>query len=280
MRHIEHLHVAAERYSEFIFDQWGVLHNGVQPLPGAVSCLEELKQRGKTIFLLSNSSKTSAENASKLEALGFARTLFDFVVTSGEILKRTITQNAGMQTGNCYVIGSEQPSWLGDTHVRQSALEQADFIILCSLPHDRGIIQKLMPDLERAAKRALPMLCANPDLVAIKGGEFFPASGEAARAYEGFGGKVTHFGKPHKIAYAACLAESRSGPGGMLMIGDSLGHDIRGANLAGIDSVFISSGVHKNDLPPPSSPAFLGDVEHMCARHDVKPQWLLAQLQW
>ena len=37
-----------------IVDLWGTLHNGIEPLPGALDALERLKAQGKSIALLSN----------------------------------------------------------------------------------------------------------------------------------------------------------------------------------------------------------------------------------
>ena len=37
----------APRYDGFILDLWGVVHDGVAPLPGALECLKTLKEIGR-----------------------------------------------------------------------------------------------------------------------------------------------------------------------------------------------------------------------------------------
>ena len=53
-------------------------------------------------------------------------------------------------------------------------------------------------------------------------------------------------GKPDPIIYEAAAALLPDGP--CVAIGDSLEHDIAGAQRAGIDSVFIEGGIHANEV--------------------------------
>lgn len=43
----------SDSYMGFIIDQWGVLHDGEDLYPGVADCLKELKERKKTILILS-----------------------------------------------------------------------------------------------------------------------------------------------------------------------------------------------------------------------------------
>ena len=81
----------ADRYDLFLFDQFGVLHNGVQPVPGAISMMEELKKLKKTSIIVSNTSNLSKIALKKLIDLGFPSSAFEGgVVTSGESAHRWI----------------------------------------------------------------------------------------------------------------------------------------------------------------------------------------------
>ena len=44
-------------YDYFLFDQWGVLHNGSSKFPMAEECLSFLKKKDKCVILVSNSSR-------------------------------------------------------------------------------------------------------------------------------------------------------------------------------------------------------------------------------
>jgi len=37
-------------------------------------------------------------------------------------------------------------------------------------------------------------------------------------------------------------------PAEVVHVGDSLHHDIQGANAAGIDSIWVTGGIHKNEI--------------------------------
>jgi ribonucleotide monophosphatase NagD (HAD superfamily) len=62
-----------------------------------------------------------------------------------------------------------------------------------------------------------------------------------------------------------------------LAIGDSLYHDIGGANNAGIDSLFISSGIHADDLGDVADPAA---VSALCDREGQRPTYMMTALRW
>ncbi|RUY94525.1 TIGR01459 family HAD-type hydrolase, partial [Mesorhizobium sp. M7A.F.Ca.CA.002.15.1.1] len=61
----------AERYNVFLLDQFGVLHDGTRPYPGAAAALSALKRAGKTVVLVSNSGRRAQPNESRLMKLGF-----------------------------------------------------------------------------------------------------------------------------------------------------------------------------------------------------------------
>ena len=72
------------QYDGFILDQYGVMHNGSNALPGSIECIRELKDRGKKLIVLSNTSSPSAVALRKLPKLGFNKEWFVGAVTSGE----------------------------------------------------------------------------------------------------------------------------------------------------------------------------------------------------
>lgn len=72
------------RYSAFVLDQYGVLHDGAKPLPGAVECVAHLKASNKKLAILSNTSASPEAALERLySTLGFAPGSFDVAVTSG-----------------------------------------------------------------------------------------------------------------------------------------------------------------------------------------------------
>jgi HAD superfamily hydrolase (TIGR01459 family) len=102
--------------------------------------------------------------------------------------------------------------------------------------------------------RNLELICANPDIVVQDGGKLFYCAGAIAERYAGAGGKVIQAGKPFAPIFARALELAR-GPGPkiidrtrVLVIGDAMRTDIKGAHDQGFDSLFVTSGIHRKEL--------------------------------
>mmetsp|Transcript_12529 Transcript_12529/g.22352 ORF Transcript_12529/g.22352 Transcript_12529/m.22352 type:complete len:238 (+) Transcript_12529:333-1046(+) len=112
-----------------------------------------------------------------------------------------------------------------------------------------GDLSHYLPILEVAAKRGIPLICANPDfLVNLPDGSQGFMPGNLSRKYREMGGNSIEFGKPHKEHFQACVQLLGIEADRVVHVGDSLHHDIVGATAAGIDSVLIASGIHAADL--------------------------------
>ena len=74
----------ADRYEIFIFDLWGVLHNGIAAYPDALDCLSRLRQRGRKVALLSNAPRPGSVVAGEMARLGIEPGLYDTLLTSGD----------------------------------------------------------------------------------------------------------------------------------------------------------------------------------------------------
>jgi len=117
-------------------------------------------------------------------------------------------------------------------------------------PHDPELYR---PVLTEALKAGIPMICANPDLEVMKGGERIICAGYLAEMYAAEGGRVIQRGKPDAAIYKPTLAMLGTARERTMAIGDSLRTDITGAKAAGIDSCWVLSGIHA--LHPEQAPA-------------------------
>ena len=91
-----------------------------------------------------------------------------------------------------------------------------------------------------------------------------------AEIFENLGGKVIYFGKPHKEVYLSCLKTNQK----TLVIGDNLRTDIKGANNMNLDSIFITSGVHKSKTINENL------MEKLLAEHKVSANYFQKELTW
>lgn len=243
-RRIDTLAEVASQYDAVVFDQWGVLHNGSTPYPGAIACLNALNQYGQRLAVLSNSGKRAAPNAARIADMGFSPTLFEFVMTSGEALWQEIAGGAVSERAFHPIerAPGDAAAWAGGLDIEfRETLEGADAILLMGLP-DGSKLDGWQTLLEQALQHALPVFCTNPDRSSPRADGLVISPGALAFAYRDMGGKVRFYGKPHHPVYTAL--EQALGANNLLMVGDSLEHDIAGAQTAGWDNLLIEGGLY------------------------------------
>jgi HAD superfamily hydrolase (TIGR01459 family) len=252
---IQGIAALAPRYDGFILDLWGVVHDGVAPLPGALECLDALKAAGKRIALLSNAPRRSDDVVERITRIGVPAGLYHHVLSSGEEawqhLHRRDDPFYAALGRRCLHIGSER-----DMLIREGlelefvdTAEQAEFILNTGPAGWEDRIEDYAPLLRRALARDLPMVCANPDLVVMHGDRLALCAGALAQWYEEAGGWVRWHGKPFRSVYDTCLEllgiEDRKR---ILAVGDSLRTDIAGATGAGLVGVLIAGGIHAEEF--------------------------------
>ena len=249
-RAIGSLSDVAGEFEAIVLDQWGVLHDGTRAAPGAVGALRALRADGVRLAVLSNSGKRAALNGARIEAMGFGPDLFACVMTSGEALWLDLARGARPGLRRLLAVTSapgDAEAWLDGLPgvALAPSWEEADAILVMGLPDDADLAReeaRLAPAL--AAGR--PMLCSNPDLASPRmGGRLVPSPGALAAAYERGGGRVAWYGKPHAAVFEATARALgvASGPG-LLMVGDSLAHDVAGGAAAGWRTAFVRGGLH------------------------------------
>lgn len=278
----------AARYQGFIIDQWGVLHDGGEPYPGAIDCLTALRAMDKRIVLLSNSGKRAAHNGERLKEMGFGLELFDAIVTSGEACWQALHDRSDPTIARfgsrCYLWsrGDDQAHIEGlDIEVVANA-DDADFLYLAGIK-DYAELQPFIDVLKIGAKRGIPLICANPDVIAIypNGGRGM-APGGVARHYESLGGEAIYVGKPHRPVYDLCLKKLGDLPReAILGIGDSLEHDIAGGKGINIDTLLLTHGVHREAFDSAESEADKQvALDGLIATYGVRPRFVLPRFIW
>lgn len=283
------LYELMDSYDGFILDQWGVLHNGIQPYEGVIDALNYLKQRKKQVVILSNSAKRSDDNIERLKKLGIKPALYKEVVTAGEVAWQGLkTQKEAPFKGlgnKCYLIS--RPDDLSllkglDIEVVKD-IEQATFILISSFDPNAMRIEDLDPIFKKGVAKRLHAICANPDMVTVYGHERAIGPGAVAKRYHELGGMAHLIGKPHKtiFRYAQGLFDGVI-PSRILVVGDSLQHDIAGGMAVDMDTAFITQGIHSNAFKPGASPEQKRKaMEHMAQSYGgIRPTWFMDSLIW
>jgi HAD superfamily hydrolase (TIGR01459 family) len=240
----------ASSFKAVFFDQYGVLHDGQKPYPGARNALAALKSRGVKIVVLSNSGRTGAANAARMATLGFEPALYDFLVTSGDVARTLLKRGrfpALLAPGaRCFIISTggddEFASALGLVTTAHS--DEADLVIIAGSQADKVSLDDYRALLAPAARRGTPCMCVNPDKLMLTPAGNAPGAGRIAEIYEELGGVVTWVGKPFPEIYQAAAELSRvENPRDILCVGDSVEHDIAGANRFGAFAALVRTGI-------------------------------------
>lgn len=249
----------ADDYDVVLCDVWGVLHNGAVCFAKAADALERFRAKGGAVVLITNSPNPSRIVRAHLDRLGAPRTANDAIVSSGDVTVALLIERAASAL---FHIG---PDWenalfeevlaLTGKNPRFAPLDEADFVLCTGLADPaHEVPADYDARLARMQTRGLEFICANPDIVVQDGDELVYCAGAIAERYAALGGKVIQAGKPFPPIYERALALARELRGGeldpvrVLAIGDAMRTDIRGACDQGLASLFVTSGIHREEL--------------------------------
>lgn len=271
-----------DRYSVLLIDAYGVLITHDDVLPGARELITHLAAASKPFLILTNDASRSPErSAERYRGLGLPVTV-DQVVTAGSLLTRHFAEH-GLVGARCVVLGPADSTQYvrdaGGVAVDLQALDDAEVLVICD---ERGF--DLLPALDRLltllcrkidAGESLHLVVPNPDVIypvaedrlGFTAGSLALLFEEALRMRypEREDLRFVRLGKPHRAIFEE--ARRRSGTDDMVMLGDQLATDIRGAVTYGIASALVSTGLTRlgktgepaGGFPPDARPTFLLD---------------------
>jgi len=278
------LSALAECYDLLLCDIWGVVHNGREAFPAACQALARFRAEGGEVVLISNSPRPRAGVVAQLAALGVPREAISEVVTSGDATRKLLATRA---PGPAWKIGPDRddPIYEG-LGLEFSGLEDAVFIA-CTGPFDDDIEtpEDYRERFVEGARRGLPMICANPDIVVQRGDKLIYCGGALAQLYEALEGQVAMAGKPHAAIYELALAEAATLTGRsvdrrrVLCIGDGPRTDLRGANAQGLDALFIAGGIHGQEILAKGG-LDVAMMDHVFETEGVTATWATVELVW
>jgi HAD superfamily hydrolase (TIGR01450 family) len=284
-------------YDSFFVDVYGVLYDGVNLFENTLLTMKQLVDMNKKVIVLSNTTQVASDAKVGYTQRGMLDGVhYNEIVTSGELLHRTITDNPrkfteimGTDSNNVKCLFMGNFSVFADSHISTTdSYDNADFIYVgiprtaCgsvridNLYDENGNLvniedvvysdwiklrdaqgrkgpEEFARSLEVCLRKNKTLLVANPDIFAhgtvdnnSKKVPIF-TQGIIGRYYERFGGKVVYFGKPYRgiFEYAMQFVDPNDR---VAMVGDTPWTDILGANMFGIDSAVVMTGVSKEFL--------------------------------
>ena len=241
---IQNLSEIQNEYECFFIDLWGVIHNGVNLFENVIDTLKFLKNKKKSIFFLTNAPRRSNVIKKQLFEFGLSNKLYDDIVSSGEITWQKLKSKKNVR---CFLIGPPRDFHLVeglDVEVVKNP-KLVDLIINTGPWGDKDSLENYKPILRELVNYNPLMICSNPDKTVIRGNRFMICAGLLAEYFQKIGGKVEYYGKPYSEIYEYTYSIMKKTNEKILVIGDSLDNDIKGANLQNLDSLLITSGIHR-----------------------------------
>jgi HAD superfamily hydrolase (TIGR01458 family) len=239
-----------------LFDLDGVLYNSEEPIARAAEALEWVRTRGiPHLFLSNTTSRSRATIAAKL-----AR--FRIAATEDDILTPAVTASAWLRANG----GGGAVALF----VRDAA--RTDFEGLPLLPEDseRGAAFVVIGDLGphwdfRTLNRAFRLLHHNPEaqLIALGMTRYWMAGDGISLDVAPFVAALEHatgrrplvFGKPAANFFHAAAESLGLAPEDVLMVGDDIETDVRGAMAAGLTGALVRTGKFRpSDLESGAKP--------------------------
>jgi len=255
----EHFSALAANYDVILSDVWGVLHNGVAAFPGACDALARFRAGGGKVILLTNAPRPGEAVSLQIDQFGVPRNVYDGVASSGDVTCGVVAQRPGHSV---FHLGPERDISIFDgLDLRFAPVETADYVVCTGLFNDEVETPESYRDMLMAMRgRNLFMVCGNPDAVVERGDKLVYCAGSIADFYASLGGEVLYAGKPYGPIYEMAIAKAEQARGTkvplprVLAIGDSIRTDVKGAAAFGIDCLFVTAGIHAEEIGSRDNP--------------------------
>ena len=262
MKFIDYWRTNRRHCQALLFDIDGTLSRGSHVLPGVAELLGELRAEGFPHCILTNDGNHSTEEKSEILAGGGLGVAPDEIVSCGSALKELAAARGW--AGECFFVRGDMgnPSFVEQAGLRvcrdERAIEACYGVVNGEGYYDwHNHMQSVINFFRRHPDR--PFVVPNPDSYwpGVKPGVVGVGAGAQARFISGllqemgFSVPPIYLGKPYRPIYDYTvhrLRERFPAAGDfrydrIIMLGDSLQSDIRGANRCGMVSALVLTGI-------------------------------------
>jgi HAD superfamily hydrolase (TIGR01450 family) len=229
--------ILLKHYGSFLLDGWGTLYSSDNFIyPGAIDFIAALRKANKNVRLITNSASRSVKQILEdLHAVGL-----DFesreIISSGSLLALL---NETIELKEAYYLGGKDgKSFMEDAKIEIVENPSEPIVILGGIKPTQSEMDKAIAILSNENSKVLVL---NPDVYAPnQSGDKIPVTGFIANTLkEKTGCNLLFCGKPFPLIFEIALRSLIPSTESVVMLGDTLGTDIAGANIAGIDSALV-----------------------------------------
>lgn len=251
-------------YKAFFFDLDGCLRYGLQAAPGASALLTTLRQRGKSILVLTNTSGKGAEALTEeLRGIGLdlmpseIQTVFD---AASEYLRYRFGLTKVLCLGTSAL--QERLRRDGQDVLPVSRCQEAAAVVIGRDPHfniDR------MVAAAKAIEAGAAFIALNTDVrMPVENGDYTAGAGPLVAAISMLAYRAPEIlGKPSQAFFELGLRRLGVAPHETIMVGDNVETDIKGGKAAGLLSVLITAPNVKPDADLSQADLVVHDLDEL-----------------
>lgn len=239
---VDRLTTLAGAYDLIIFDLDGVVYIGTEPVPGAAEAIAQLAAAGTAVaYATNNASRQASEVADLLGTVGVpARP--DEVLTSAEAAARLLADR--FPAGSPILV-------VGSAALRADVAAAGLIPVAGAADAPVAVVQGYGPDIcwadlaeaSVAIRAGAQWVATNTDATLPSPRGPLPGNGSLVAVLRTALGREPDavVGKPQPALFE--VAAQRTGAARPLVVGDRLDTDIEGANVAGMPSLLVFTGV-------------------------------------
>ncbi|TVR49254.1 MAG: TIGR01459 family HAD-type hydrolase [Rhodobacteraceae bacterium] len=279
-------------YELALVDLWGCVHNGLAIYPAAQAALQDFRQAGGGVVLVTNAPRPVRAIQQRLDEMGLSRDAYDAIATSGDAAQEGMVMGAvGRRVWHLGPTKDEPfftdlPDWMADhPEIERVDFESAEGIVCTGLFEDETETPEDYRGRFLAAKaRGLKLLCANPDIVVDYGDKRIYCAGALAQLYDEMGGESLYFGKPHPPIYdlarrVAVNSGLRFSDERIIAIGDGIATDISGGIAEGFDTLFITGGLAADQFGADAEAPDTDKLHAWAEEQGIQPGFAMGRLR-
>lgn len=258
----------------FVFDAFGVLNVGTDPIPGAVERIAELRAARKKFFVLTNAASFNKDEA----YLKFKNLGFDFdpaeIITSRKAAELDL---GSFGPEHCWGVAATDSFTETDLTAdcrqltdSQNVYDEVSAFLFLSVQNWSEKRQKMLE--QSLLENPRPVVIANPDIVAPRGVNFSTEPGYFGHRLARKLGTDVHFhGKPFPSVYE--LVEQHIFKDGIsadkvCMVGDTLHTDVLGGAARGWQTMLVTDHGLFKGLDP----------EQYIRKSGIRPNWMVGSI--
>ncbi|MER9052391.1 HAD-IA family hydrolase [Mesorhizobium sp. M0910] len=251
----------ADCYDAMLFDATGVLISQNDALPGAADVLARLNMSGQPYYIVTNISSGSDETIfARLRCAGLPIPAVDRIVSAGGVTRHCVLGELAAGRLVSYVGSAHAAHDIFGKHPNLHCADTAaTFDTLVVLDDEDFDFKRAADNILSTFQRRLIETGEMPRIIAANADIIYPGKNGTLVFGPGIIGPMLQaglapfgappisleiMGKPGRAIFEECIG--RAGTDRLLMVGDQVDTDIKGAKAAGLDALLVTTGLNNS----------------------------------